>query len=400
MNRNIVSPTIVVLCLALWLASSANAQQLMPADQLQAIRASLPILEDDDANALLHGDELILYDTATIPPAYQHQNGNGRTSATFHSPSYNISADPSDRNLPHGNGGNAGVEFPWKVGKPGGAHNSPAVQSIKGFYFPGPAAVFHRDVPGRVGTRNTTILLDWVFASGSVFVEVIYQRIKSQDVVFEVRTRSKVDDTWEFDVFRPFASAEDLASALEEMGEGKYRAAAIADLRANKSLPLMRLVDAFHSRKNAFDATSEVYQLPPIKTDDVLQLLDREFVSTFGMPFKAESHAPSNDTKYVNLVPPLYHGAFVSPTGTTGDCMSCHESAGHHATEFQNRGWYGRVPGSFTEKINSWHPVTPSSISYNGGSRTVRLRQDWVDAGLITYVRGQLPPGYKFTKVD
>ena len=375
-----------------------KAQQIMDPTRLEAVRASLPILEDDDANTKLHADEVVWYDNTSMPATYQHQNGNGRSFATFHSPAYNISADPSDRGRPGmGNGNN---EFPWVSGKPGGAHIAAGVKSVKGFYFPKPAAVFNKTVAGRAFSNNQTIIYDWVFADGTIFYEAIYQRIRDEDVVFELRTRTKSGQEWDVDIFRPYATAEDVASILEEMGPGERRAEAIAHLRSEKTLPVMRLADDFHTRERAFEATSEVYNLPLIKTDDVIEILSRPFVSCLGIPFKAKAYAPSNDTEYVSLVPPNYHGAFVHSTGTSQDCMQCHDSSGDHVTRFQLRGWYGRIMGSASDKILSWHPIEPASISYNGGARQVRLRQSFVDNGLVVFVRDRLPDGYQYTKVD
>jgi hypothetical protein len=383
----------------LMLLGSANAQQLMEPGKLAAVRASLPVLEVDEANQLLHSDKVIWYTTREIRPAYQHQNGNGHSESTFHDPYYNISADPSDAGKLHH--GNAALEFPWVSGRPGGAHNSWGVTSVKGFHFPKPAAVFRRDLNGRVGTPNVTRVLDWVFSDGTVFFEVIFQRMRNEDVVFEVRQRTKVDDVWEFDVFRPFATAEDLADALEEMPPNEHRDAAIVDLRADQDLPYRRLVDGNHTRKFAFDATTQIYSLPKLRTDDVVELLQRPFVSCFGIPFKDQAYAPSNDTKFVSLVPVNYAGAFVSSTGLSSDCMDCHDSACSHATEHQDRGWYGRVQGSKSDKILSWHPVEHSAISASGFHHPVRLRQAFVNAGLVVQVQGgRLPPGYKVTKVD
>lgn len=45
------------------------------------------------------------------------------------------------------------------------------------------------------------------------------------------------------------------------------------------------------------------------------------------------------------------------------------------------RGWYGRVRGN--DAIFSFHPIEPSSISYNGADQQVRFRQSFVHAGMI-----------------
>lgn len=374
-----------------------NGQQIMEPSKLAAVRASLPQLLDDEAHDKLHDPQLVLYDEQEIPQAYQHQAGSGHSATTFHSPLYNISADPSDQPLGRGRrgGGNANLELPWSLA-PGGAHNAVGVRSVKGFKFPAPVIVFRRSLPGRVGTGNVSQTLDWVFAEGSLFVELLYQRIGDQDVVFELRTRQKEGREWAVDVFRPFATSDELADAIEELGPGKYREEAIAALRRKETLPVARLVDSVHTRERAINRISEIANLPHMLTQDVLQLLDRPFQSVAGMKWKGDADAPSNESEYVNLVPPNYHGTFVGSDRVS--CMGCHDSAGRHATEFQDRGWYGRVRGSFSEGILSWHPVEPSSIAYNGSHIPVRLRQQFVSAGWVQMLQGsQLPAGYQFT---
>jgi hypothetical protein len=65
-------------------------------------------------------------------------------------------------------------------------------------------------------------------------------------------------------------------------------------------------------------------------------------------------------------------------------CAKCHESTLKHVDEFDTpRQWYGRVRGS--DRIFTFHPIEPASISTNGAPRQVRLRQAFVDSGLVAW---------------
>lgn len=378
--------TLVVLLFAN--ITYAQSFQLMDRGQVERFRASFPQLEDDELNEKLHSDRLVLYTTTEMPPAYQMRNAVGRGATTVHSPFYNVSGDATDRGRP--GMGNWNNELPWTVGKPGGAHISPTVTTVKGFLFEQPANVFLRDVQGDIDMRSIDVIHDWIFADQSFFVEVIYQRIEDRDYAFEIRTRLKNDDQWEFDIFRQFATAAELADELEKLGPGTHRAEAIADLRdKTKTLPTMRLIDSTHERRQAINVSSEVYEIPKILTKDILALrdLDRKWPSCFGMKFKGGASAPSNTTRFVNLVPPQYHGVMVHTTGTSGDCLDCHESAGRHGSLFQNRGAYGHIVGSYSDAILSWHPFAPSCISGGGGRIQPTIRQSFLSNGLVRIAR-------------
>lgn len=381
---------IAVIITAIGAVDIAFGQQLMAPRKLAAVRASLPDLIDEYRHDQLHDEDVIWYTNTEMPAAYQHATGNGYSVTSWHSPFYNISGDPSDRFLGHGNGGNANVEFPWNIA-PGGAHLAESVNSVKGFLLPGkPVIVFRRNLPGRRGSGAQNAVFDWIFPEGTVFIECLTMAIRDQDHVFEVRFRERAETSWEFDLHRPYATADSLADAIDAMGPGELRSEAVADLQAERSLLVFQLTDSGHNIERAFDESSEVYNLPMLKTDDVLELLQVPFTSVLGLSFKGGASAPSNNTPYANLVPPNYHGVFV-----TRSCMNCHDSANRHATEFEHpRGWYGRVRGN-RGGILSWHPIDPVSISYNGARRTVGLRPEFVRAGFVRWVT-EIPEGYQF----
>ena len=205
------------------------------------------------------------------------------------------------------------------------------------------------------GTHHQAVT-DWIHPVGTVYFEVIYFHVRqtNTDVPFEVRARIRESGEWGVEVFRPFAEATALADAIEELGDGnQFRRPAISALRADERQTRTRLVD-YHT-KHAFDVTAAVSELPTLKLDDVLVLMDREWTTCLGTNWKGDAVAPQNNTGYHNLFPPNYLASHVGNDRTS--CMNCHDSAGNHATDHDIfRGWYMFVRGSGSDKIFSFWP--------------------------------------------
>lgn len=422
------------LTLAICLMTGAASAQIMEPGKQQRLTALLPRLADKEFNAYLTDPRVLWYTNAEMPAAYQHAIGNGYVQTTLHSPFYNISGDPSDRgavnnrpgDLGRRGGGNGNVEFPWNVA-PGGAANSPSVNSFKGLWLPKddsgrlrPVVWFRQDVPGRGAGerivrgggglaegpprrlrdgRSLNYAYGWTFPPGAVLIEALTMRTPNDtDVVFAIRFRVREPDAWGVEIFRPFATAEQLAAAIESFeGRDVRREAAIAQLRAAGPLTEMRLADLTHTRKLGFDVTTGTCDLPTLSTDDVLSLINRPFVSCLGEKWKVGTNgvaalAATNPTNNFNVIPPNFHGAFA---GNDRDgCIKCHDSTNRHVTEFeQPRGWYGRIRGS--DGIFSFHPFDPRSISYAGGALPVRISGRLEAAGIVAAYNPSMHPGYQ-----
>lgn len=409
---------IIFLCSA----TIANAQ-LMSEGKRQTLTSILPKIADREFDGYLRDDRVLWYTNAEIPAAYQHAIGNGYVQTTLHSPFYNISGDPSDRgygssraaDLGRRGGGNGNIEFPWNIA-PGGAANARTVNSFKGLWLPRddagrlmPVVWFRQDLPGRGSGerivrgggglaegpvrrlrdgRSLNYGYGWTFPVGAVLIEAL--TMKSPDdseVVFEMRFRIREDDAWGVEIFRPYATAKQLADAIGELPSSPMRTAAIARLMSDEPIRQLQLKSftTRNTRRVAFDVTSGAWQMPTLSTPDVLRLLNRPFVSTLGESFKTgtnkvEAIFPINETNQFSLVPPNFHGAFAG--NDRESCMKCHDATNRHVTEFeQPRGWYGRIRGS--DGIFSFHPFDPRSISASGGALPVRINQRLVDSGIV-----------------
>ena len=388
----------ICLALLLWFATAQglfSQVQIASPQRLAEFRQALPEVADRDLAKILADPATIFYDQQSMPAAYQL--GNGSTS--FHSPLFNISGDPSDNQKPHGLGGNGNVDFPWRFGVPGGTQRCSGVSSFKFISLPhAPAGRFlpvvwwKQTLPDPLGeTRGYS----WTFPVGTVFGEVITQRSPSgHDVVFEIRTRRRERDFWDVDVFRPFGTPKELTAALRKVKPDVSEKLCwqIENMPASQ---VGELSDAHP--QHAFVARSAVVGIPALGSEETVNSLlqSTPFRSVLGGEWTSGVAAPTVDSGY-NIVPARYDGAFVGADDQS--CAKCHDSALKAAREFdRRRGWYGFVRGS--DGILSWHPVEPSSISYNGGRREFVLRRKFVEARIVERYDSAKHPGSVYNRI-
>lgn len=422
--------TTVLLCV---LASTAVGQvQIIPPSDLATIKSLLPPLANKELQDYLTDDTTMWYEIRSMPPAFQFQPGNGYLPTYFFNANHNFSGDPTDAPLGHGRGGNANVEFPWSQ-KPGGAHNSPGVDSFKALWLPKdesgkpyPVVWYRRDLPGRVGSGmvvsgNSTFphnfvpgksgmerAYAWLFPRGTVFIEALTTRDSGgYHYVFEVRFRIREKDDWAVDVLRPFPTAASLAAAIKTAQPNWQKQTDLSQAVASLEQPVVvrtaRLTDSRHTRQRAFDVVTGVDNLPRLPEDLVSRLLTTTpFKSCLGEAWRTGSNgvvafAPTNPENRHNIVTYKYDGTFVGTDRAS--CIKCHESTNRHATVFEHpRGWYGRVRGS--DGILSWHPIAPAAISGNGAPVAVRFRQEFVAGGILAPYDGAKHTVDRYTRIE
>jgi hypothetical protein len=367
---------------------SLGQVQLCSAEKLEALRTSLPATEGGKWQSVFRDPKTMFYTDREIPAAYQHADGglivnggrmpvNGASmGTTFHSPRYNISGDAREAAKGQGMGGNANIEFPWRT--PGGTDFSEGQSStFKFMRLPDrdsggmwPVALYQPTMnDNRIGPHR---VMAWVFPVGTIFGEVLAIRDSRGTMhTFEVRLRIREPDYWDIEILRPFPREADLAARL---GSDRY-------VTAMHSMPVanQRLTDTLH-RVVGFDVAAGIAKLPPLGESLAAELLDTTpFKSAVGAAWKETAFAPTASEPF-SIVPLNYHGTFMGTD--TDSCKRCHEHTLRHVDQFDDRrDWYGRVRGS--DQIFTWHPIDPSSISFNGGPRAVRLREAFVRAGIV-----------------
>lgn len=363
------------------LAGSASAQLIEPA-KLARIQAVMPRFASEEMDLVAHDASLLFYDEQTMPKAYQF---NG----TAYSPYYNQAANPD----PHGN---ANDELPWR--EAAGTDHVENLEAVRFIWLPKQPSgkpypiVYRREqLPTKFSDEPPSVT--WVFPRGSVVGELFTVRSPDgKDFAFEVRTRTKFADGWRMEVFRPYATAGDLAAALQRLDR--------ADLAARVKTPLNGSLVSLKNPhpKTVVNEHAHWQALPKMPPEVVAKLLSGAVFqecshTVWAYQGDQEQHAPAvlPDDAF-NVVPARYEGAVVPVTDAS--CTRCHQTTLHLAEEFapnigraafsvadNHREWYGRVRGS--DGIFSFHPFEPSCISGNGAAYQVRYRQELLQAGVI-----------------
>lgn len=357
---------ILILSFALVFYANVFAETFLSKDVSKQISSLIPSISNKDLESYLKSSSVLYYNEETMPKAHQDFEG---ALIGLHSPRYNISANYSE---PFGNGN---VEFPW--GTPGGLHRIKKVQGVKFFRLPEGKKIKY--IPYTDGSY------DWEFPNETIFGEILFQEIKGNLVTYEIRTRTKNEGKWRGNIFRPYSSSEELIDAIKinfSNYENDNELKNLVDhLKDDSKVETLKLEN--NHPKTVFSSKADIDYLPEISEDKVLKLLmKKEFKSSLGINWRNTSNpasAPSTKAD-VHIVPKNYDGGFIAVESQS--CMKCHETTNKHVNDFESsRDWYGRIRGN--DGIFSFHIFSPSSISYDGITRQIRINSDLVDMGLL-----------------
>lgn len=310
--------------------------------------------------AIAENPRLVIYGHREMPRAYQLQS-------SFHWVGYNISGDPPDVGLPNGQGGNAGVDFPWRV--TGGTDACKNIETFTWLLLPENKPIVWWSEPLFDGIETRTGYR-WLFPVGTQFGEVLMMEVAGHKITCEMRIRERVHNDWAVDILRPFPEATDLALAIKrhrtDWESDQQLADAVRHLEADIDLQAKILTDTKHPVRAIKLQASEDY-LPPIPGELVHELMTKTpFRSALGKTWRGtDCYAPANV-----VMPDGYRGTFIGNDG--GSCATCHRTTLVPARTFDGpRGWYGNVPGS--DEVFSWYPTLPQAISRNGDYVTPRI---------------------------
>lgn len=388
-------------------------QQIIPPDELAAMKALLPKVDDAPLQRILDDETTLWYTRKTLPPAYQIGSGQrGNLSPMrFADPYLNVSVDGvgTEQSKGHGKGGNANVDPPWSM-RPGATHFVPNLRDFKGLWLPKrpsglplPVLYFphlYRDITV-VGDRAWG--WDWIFPRGTVFIEVLVQHYQGADYVFEIRTRTRLAGEWDAAVYRPFDTQEEFADAVQQASGDVTLVSLISDLdviesRLTKVFPGARSNDS-RDDITVLNVSTDFTPLPTLPATVVKTLLDRPFVKS------GSGWNPYNNDNPFHIVPARYDGGFAGADKIS--CNNCHRHTANSSRSFDRlRGWYGLIRGN-RGKIFSWHPIDPemyvgsmrgkfsanhpyrdsfdTGITANGQKvmLPIYLRKEFVEAGMV-----------------
>lgn len=275
--------------------------------------------------------EGLYYTDYEMPPAHQSGDNQG-----FHLNGYNYSVNKSDPGNGHSD------EPPWQ--NPGGCDRC-EVYTWKILQLPPGRKVrtfssnWFRYINGSNESGYYTWGRDWTFPVGTRLVEVF--SFTDEMLVFEVRTREKMGPgEWKTRRYFPWKNAEEYVEA-----GGKVLSSAERTFKDHHPTPAFQPITA---------------------TVDMVDGDGRQLLRN--AEFKESRWAPSTEGAK-GIVPKGYEGAMAAK-----DCRNCHVDAGVHVPKWAlGREWYGRVRGSLTDRILSFHPVDPASMTTDASDATPRL---------------------------
>jgi hypothetical protein len=353
----------------------------MSAEKEQRLRKLLPRVDDPELQKILQDPRLILYTEKEMPRAYQEWSGSLQG---VHWAYYNISANGSE---PFGNGNR---EFPW--GGPAGTQRTTGVEAIRFVWLPRdsndrprPVVWFRKRLRG-----DTSDGYAWTFPVGAIVGEALAMTgPDGYAYTFELRVRTREYGYWDVDVFRPFPTAADLAHRIKELRPDWQNQSslttAVEHLEQPLEMKVLTLADKQPARRT-FQQTMGVDSLPALNDDRLVgQLLSGTvFRSVTGevwrqSPSGVKTYAPTTTAPF-QIVPANYDAGFVQVDSTS--CMRCHDSVSKPVSDFNpSRDWYGHIRGS--DGILSFHPFAPDTVSDNGYGRTVKMRPEFEQTGVI-----------------
>lgn len=370
--------------------------RLMTAKKEARLRKLLPAIADSHLKDIFADSRLLLYTEEEMPRVYQLWAGDLQG---VHTADYNISANSSE---PFGNGN---LEFPWSG--PAGTHRASNVNAFRFIYLPKdengktlPVVWYRRYLRG-----DSSEGYAWTYPLGTVFGEVLYMKCPDGfSRTFEVRTRTRMTNTWDVDVFRPFPTSVELADRVKELrpnwAETPTLKKFVEYLEAPRKLPYKQLQDDHPSP--AFTQKAGVDTLPDLDDDKLVsELLGTEFKSALGREWRvgsngAKSFAPTTSASY-HVVPKNYDAGFIEVDSTS--CMRCHNTTNQSVDRFDGgRDWYGRIRGS--DGIFSFHPFEPGSVSGNGFGSHPSIREELVSAGLLQKFSRKKHPNRLYQKIS
>lgn len=370
MHARIVAALACIFAVASAPLGGAVAAWAPPRDDLAPL---VPRTDDTDLAAAIAAvnERGTWYDDREMPPAFEDHESNMRGVHGAFDDSFWVRFT-------------ANADYPWR--SPAGVESSDNAARFFGFALP-------RDAAGRlkpVAVRRTD-RYRWTFPPGTVFVEVGLVVDGASRWPFQAATRTRTASGWDSRLFRPYRTPRELATALRAIGG---EAATLAEgIERERLHEVVELADTSHPLRPAIALRGPLDALPDLPRDAMPRLMAAPFRRVGAEPWArgggAESYAPMHTGKGVAIVPRRFTGGLIAATAES--CTRCHRDAGAEVGTFDafgfrnvvgGRHWYGTVRGD--DGILSWHPFAPDAVSAGPGASRVRLRGEWVTAGVVS----------------
>lgn len=360
---------------------------LIAPHELAPLRSAIPQVADVAVEAAIRGPRTIWYDESSLAFVYQDSFGDPK-GLRANRVGYDVGSTSSVPDIRALTEYFEPQRFKFPFSLTAGATFESETHALY-FWLP-PVDAQGAVVPVRMWKNRSH--WQWVFPEGTLLGEVLFVRAPDDGrfLAFEVRARRRQAAAWSTSVFRPFASAAALASAIKARRPG-WRAASdlsalVAHLESPRALTPHTLSSAPYAK--VFPPMSGAMDyLPPIAEPALVKelLTDATLRDVMGTRWREEgalvAHAASTHAPF-HIVPPEYPaGMFeLSEKG----CRACHEQTSRPLNNLDPRVvLYGEVWGE--DEIFTWHPfaIDTASFSVADGNRSVNPR--FVAAGLVAW---------------
>lgn len=369
---------------------------LLPPSQVETYRQALPYLEDAALEQAIKDSQTMWYDDKAIVPAYQDSMGDpkGLRPNTIASEFINLAVPGGWQRLFQTRGR---FNFPFATG---GADLSKNFTKVN-FWIP--PRVNGRVLPVAYWKLNFS-RWRWLFPVGTKFGEVMMVNYPDGDTrVFEIRVRTRQQDKWHNEIFRPFLSSGELADMIKSFRPGWQESPAlvnaVARLNDSNNLTTRSLSTQFF--KGTFETVNGHADEVPDFGDDSLAkdlLSYSTFRSVKSTPWKVSGSKvafAATTRSNASIVPSSYDGGMLPVNDTS--CLRCHIDGGRQIENFYpEMVLYGELWGE--DETFSWHPFETSAfhapngdiINFNNDNR--RIRSEFVSAGLVETYQSSLHP--------
>lgn len=364
----------------------------MEQGELKELKATVPAITNSELNERMHHADTVWYDEESMVFSYQDSvetvvgvraNRVGRETGELNR---NI---PGIAKLMDLFGEDKKFRFPFR-----GAAGTDDVKNVKVVNFWSPPKLNGEYLPVKWWRASSRGRWHWTFPINTLFGEILFiKNPKGGWLPFEIRTRKRYGNGWEVDLFRPYATANQLAEKIidlkPEWKSNTNTKRFIEHLRSPSTLQPFKLEATVY--KKAFETVDGALDYLPEIGDDafVTELLKQPtFVSTQGKIWKEnsqyETYAPSSAAEY-SIVPKDYKMGVIPVNEVS--CNRCHDQTGRGLGDFDPVVvLYGEIWGE--DRAFTWHLFKPHSGIYgtfddSDRSPSRQLNPKLLEAGLL-----------------
>lgn len=226
--------------------------------------------------------------------------------------------------------------------------------------------------------------IKWIFPEGTTAAEVLYVKNQNEKFIYEIRTRTKFNDTWEPNVYRSIANNKELEQYV------------------NSGIPAKKYLFLRNPQEDeVFKAEGFVERIPNLTEEQTKQLLALPFKNVTQESWSESCTTPCSD-QYFSIFPKDYSLGLI--TIDSESCSNCHRQTQITVNRlvpkepliYKNPEKVGNIRGS--DGIFTWTPLDINTAAKDANdTKQVYLRRYDRDNKIVTLYDPILHSDYKLT---